>query len=283
MSNIIPIEYDGHPIRFNDEGWINATDIAMKFGKEPTAWLRQIDVLEYISALSFRVFGISGTVPEINEIKRLAISSGAARAKILRFAKKSGLVKVKSGPTGGTWLHPKLAVRFARWLSVDFEIWCDEQIDVLIRGTQPVFDDHRINAIFLLDKPATWEKLFQQPFYQALSRMSGLPYNGHIGGTPSLFGAITSKWVYQVVLPDSVYAEAKEAAKGSGDKIHQYLKPEAQKLVEEQLKAVTILANGCVDYKDFESRCVQSFGKSGEQGMLVFPVEREFSYSAVRH
>ncbi|MDE9483851.1 P63C domain-containing protein, partial [Xenorhabdus bovienii] len=145
------------------------------------------------------------------------------------------------------------------------------------------FTDQRINAIFLLDKPVTWEKQFQQPFYQALSRMSGLPYNGHIGGTPSLFGAITSKWVYQVVLPDSVYAEAKEAAKGSGDKIHQYLKPEAQKLVEEQLRNVTILANGCVDYKDFESRCVQSFGKSGEQGMLIFPVEREFSYSALRH
>ncbi|MBC8950038.1 MULTISPECIES: hypothetical protein [Xenorhabdus] len=94
---------------------------------------------------------------------------------------------------------------------------------------------------------------------------------------------ITSKWVYQVVLPDSVYAEAKEATKGNGEKIHQYLKPETLKLVKKQLKVVTVLANGCVDYKDFEARCVQSFGKSGEQGMLILPVEREFSYSAVRH
>ncbi|WP_254684296.1 KilA-N domain-containing protein [Providencia heimbachae] len=31
-----------------------------------------------------------------------------------------------------------MAVRFARWLSVDFEIWCDEQIDALIRGNVPV-------------------------------------------------------------------------------------------------------------------------------------------------
>ncbi|WP_235428416.1 MULTISPECIES: P63C domain-containing protein [Xenorhabdus] len=128
-----------------------------------------------------------------------------------------------------------------------------------------------------------WEKQFQEPFYQALSRMSGLPYNGHVGGTPSLFGMITSKWMYQVVLSDSVYAEVKEAAKGNREKIHQYLKPEAKKLVTEQLKAVTILANGCVDYKDFEARCVQSFGKQGEQGCLILPVEREFSYSAVRH
>ncbi|OKO96209.1 DNA-binding protein [Xenorhabdus eapokensis] len=245
--------------------------------------MRQIDVLEYLSALSSKLFSNSGFVTELSKIKRLDSTSSASRTKVLRFVKRTGLVKTKAGSQGGTWLHPKLAVRFARWLSVDFEIWCDEQIDALIRGTQPTFTDQRINAIFLLDKPTTWEKQFQQPFYQALSRMSGLPYNGHVGGTPSLFGMITSKWVYQVVLPDSVYAEAKEAAKGSGDKIHQYLKPEAKKLVQEQLKAVTILANGCVDYKDFEARCVQSFGRSGEQGMLILPVEREFSYSAVRH
>ena len=28
----------------------------------------------------------------------------------------------------GTWLHPKLAVAFARWCDVDFAVWCDEQI-----------------------------------------------------------------------------------------------------------------------------------------------------------
>ncbi|MDE9427798.1 KilA-N domain-containing protein [Xenorhabdus bovienii] len=283
MSNIIPIEYDGHPIRFNDEGWINATDVAAKFGKEPNDWISQFETLEYLCTLSKRLFSNSGSERELNEISKLEIRKSSTRVKILRLAKNTGLIKTRAGANGGTWLHPKLAVRFARWLSIDFEIWCDEQIDALIRGTQPTFTDQRINAIFLLDKPVTWEKQFQQPFYQALSRMSGLPYYGHVGGTPSLFGMITSKWVYQVVLPDSVYAKAKEAVKGSGDKIHQYLKLEARKLVQEQLKAVTILANGCVDYKDFEARCVQSFGKSGEQGLLILPVEREFSYSALRH
>lgn len=87
---------------------------------------------------------------------------------------------------------------------------------------------------------------------------------------PTLFGAITSKWVYQVILPDAVYSEAKEVAKGSGEKIHQYLKPEALKLVEEQLKAVTMLANGCIDYKDFESRCMAAFGVKG-QLKLIYP------------
>lgn len=280
MNNIIPLEYDGYPIRFNDDGWINATDVAAKFDKEPTAWLRQIDVLEYLSALSRKLFSNSGFVTELSEIKRLDSTSSASRTKVLRFVKRTGVVKTKAGSQGGTWLHPKLAVRFARWLSVDFEIWCDEQIDALIRGNMPVYNDERINAIFLLDKPTSWEKRFQQPFYQALSRMSGLPYSGHVGGCPSLFGMITAKWVYQAVLPDSVYEEAKQMAKDSKDKIHQYLKPEALQLVQDQLVAVTTLANGCIDYKDFEARCVQAFGKSGMQGLLVFPSHRQSSHTA---
>ena len=32
----------------------------------------------------------------------------------------------------GTWLHPKLAVAFARWCDIDFALWCDEQIEALI-------------------------------------------------------------------------------------------------------------------------------------------------------
>lgn len=31
--NIVPLNYKGEPIRFNTDGWINATDIAKRFGK----------------------------------------------------------------------------------------------------------------------------------------------------------------------------------------------------------------------------------------------------------
>jgi hypothetical protein len=49
----------------------------------------------------------------------------------------AGLVVTKRGSAangGGTWLHPKLAVAFARWLSPEFAVWCDLQIDALIHG-----------------------------------------------------------------------------------------------------------------------------------------------------
>lgn len=37
------------------------------------------------------------------------------------------------GNEQGTWIHEKLVLNLARYISVDFEIWCDEMIATLIR------------------------------------------------------------------------------------------------------------------------------------------------------
>ena len=222
--NIIKFDFKGHQVGFNDDGWINATEAAKKFNKVPNDWLRLPDTINYIKALQSKYGEIS-------------------------------YLKTKRGKhDGGTWIHPKLAVRFARWLSVDFEIWCDEQIDKLIRSQVVTYTDEQVLAILTHSQPQTWEKRFQQPFYQALSKMTNLPFNNHVGGCPSLFGLITQKWVYGVVLPKKVYQSIKERTK-KGEKIHQFLKPDALKAVEDQLIAITTIAKGCIDYKDFEARC----------------------------
>jgi hypothetical protein len=111
-ARIIPFDYEGRAVRFNADGWLHATEIAERFGKEPAQWLRLDSTKEYIERLSERM--------EKSNVGKSHIT----------------LVKSRRGntATSGTWLHPKLAVKFARWLSVDFEIWCDEQIDALVRG-----------------------------------------------------------------------------------------------------------------------------------------------------
>jgi hypothetical protein len=43
-----------------------------------------------------------------------------------------------------TWMHPKLAVAFARWLDVRFAIWCDTQIETIIHGEPETQDWHRM-------------------------------------------------------------------------------------------------------------------------------------------
>jgi hypothetical protein len=113
-ARIIPFDYQGQAVSFNTDGWINATVAATRFGKVPNEWLRLSSTEEYIEKLASRM-----------------AESNTGKSRIT-------LVTTRRGNTAnsGTWLHSKLAVKFARWLSVDFEIWCDEQIDALVRGDQ---------------------------------------------------------------------------------------------------------------------------------------------------
>lgn len=41
-------------------------------------------------------------------------------------------------------MHPKLGVAFARWLDMDFAVWCDEQIEAIIHGTPEQTDWRRL-------------------------------------------------------------------------------------------------------------------------------------------
>jgi len=123
---IVPFDYDGQPVRFNGDGWLHATEIAERFGKKSAHWLELDSTKEYIRKLSERM-----------------AESNVGKSDITLVITRRGNSKAS-----GTWLHPKLAVKFARWLSVDFEIWCDEQIDALLRGDgQPWTNARREAAI----------------------------------------------------------------------------------------------------------------------------------------
>jgi len=100
---IVKSDFQGSEISFTDDGWFNATQAASKFGKEPYEWMRLPETQSYLNALTRKY----GKIP---------------------------YYKTKRGQGGGTWLHPKLAVRFSQWLDIDFAIWCDEQIDNILRG-----------------------------------------------------------------------------------------------------------------------------------------------------
>lgn len=138
MSALVLATYNGQQVAFTDDGWFNATQAASRFNKEPVAWLRQSDTAAYIIALC-RLHGKGGFVTELNEIKDLDSTSAKARRLLLDLVKRTGYVRTKPGAPetgGGTWLHPKLGIRFAQWLDVDFAVWCDTQIEALLHGKQ---------------------------------------------------------------------------------------------------------------------------------------------------
>lgn len=105
--HLISLAYEGHPITIRDDGWFNATEAAERFNKKPIEWLRLPDTVRYLEAMM--------EAAEVGKSHFVHSERGGARGG------------------GGTWLHPKLAVRFAQWLDVKFAIWCDDKIDEVIR------------------------------------------------------------------------------------------------------------------------------------------------------
>lgn len=113
-KHLVSTDYRGFSVTFTEDAWFNATEVAERFGKRPVDWLKLPSTDEYLQMLC-------------EELR----------------SEKSSLLKVKRGGRGksdSTWMHPDLAVPFARWLDVRFSIWCDQQIKRILAGNHPHHD-----------------------------------------------------------------------------------------------------------------------------------------------
>ena len=113
MNAIQSFQFNDIPVSFRDDGYLNATMIASHFGKLPKDYLKSEQTQQYISVLAENL---------------------SVRRKILTKENQIVIVK-RGGIEQGTWLHPKLAVHFARWLDPKFAVWCDEQIEQILSGS----------------------------------------------------------------------------------------------------------------------------------------------------
>ena len=114
-TSIQTLSFQNFPVSFRADGYLNATEIAEHFGKRINNYLRNERTQEYISAL----------------IEFLNIPETRNRATVenqLVITQKGGNDKSAQG----TWLHPKLAIDFARWLNPKFAVWCDMQIEKIL-------------------------------------------------------------------------------------------------------------------------------------------------------
>lgn len=102
-------------VSFRQDGYLNATAVALHFGKRVKDFIKTEQNQEYIAALA----------ESLSNGRKIPLE-------------QNQLVIVKNGSSqngGGTWLHPKLAIHFARWLDPKFAVWCDEQIEQLLSGS----------------------------------------------------------------------------------------------------------------------------------------------------
>ena len=130
MQDLIVKEYLGNTIQFKMvEGHVyaNANKMAEGFGgsQKLKDWKRSENTKRYIGALE----------------AKWKFSTPVIDTKI-------------GGLNGGeTWIHEKLILNFARYLNVEFELWCDEQITTLLREGKVEInqDKHSLEEKLLLD------------------------------------------------------------------------------------------------------------------------------------
>lgn len=154
-------EYEGFHVSFQqNNGYLNATQAAQKFHKAPKDWLKTDRANAYIYAIGRKL-----------------------------LLKENQLVIVRAGAPetgGGTWLHPKLAIEYARWLNIDFALWCDDQIEAILRGdkrsadprveyAQLLLEMHRINP----PRPHYFTTFIASSDLLYAMVDAGLPFNQH--------------------------------------------------------------------------------------------------------
>lgn len=134
MDKLIVKEYLGNTIQFKMvEGHVyaNANKMAEGFGGSDKLknWKNSPNTQRYIEALE----------------------------KVIGKNYPSQLMIVQKGNSRefeqGTWIHEKLILNFARYLNVEFELWCDEQITTLLREGKVEInqDNHSLEEKLLLD------------------------------------------------------------------------------------------------------------------------------------
>lgn len=99
------LDYNGTGIIFSADGWLNATASAQALGKS--------DLDNFLRSKSY------------TEYADVVAAANSVNSTDLKTSRR--------GNGGGTFLHPELAVLFARWISPAFAYWCDKQVATLIR------------------------------------------------------------------------------------------------------------------------------------------------------
>lgn len=104
-------------VHFDFDAWFNATEAAKPFGVQPAEWLRSKRAEDYMAAL--------------------AATMGISHSSLLRT------VAAPPSAGGGTWMHPKLSIEFARSLNPYFGVQCDQFIQAMLQGKVNALPTHK--------------------------------------------------------------------------------------------------------------------------------------------
>lgn len=126
MEHLTTLSYNSFPISFDvtkTRVMVNATEMAAYFDKQPVHWLNLGHAKDFLNKL----------------------------AK-LRNRSLADLVQVtRGGNSPGTWMHRDVAIEFARWLSPEFGIWCNDRImELMQHGATALVPENLLNPDYII-------------------------------------------------------------------------------------------------------------------------------------
>lgn len=130
MSAMTVFDYQGNDISFdfgNNYKMINATQMAKPFGKRPSKFLELPSTKRFIGVLDRR-----------SDVQKSVITIRG---------------NFSNNKPQGTWMHEKLALKFAAWLSPDFELWVYDRIqELLLTGSTSIQQRPKTTAEIILQQ-----------------------------------------------------------------------------------------------------------------------------------
>jgi KilA-N domain len=144
QTPIVKFEYEGFPISFDfgdGSKLVNATEMAKPFNKLLKDFFRLQQTAEYIDVLHKSLKMSRWENSPIGQIKSLSTENLAKiYPELIRVVKGGNLPQ-------GTWVHEKIALKFAAWLSPFFELWIYDRIHELLTTGRTEIPHHQSGGI----------------------------------------------------------------------------------------------------------------------------------------
>jgi len=113
--------FEGKPITFelsDGSKFVNATQMSQVFNRRLTDFLRTKQTVEFIRELHLFLKGEEATMPKLKNATRPSTENLAEAFPHLIRVIKGGDPSMQ-----GTWVHERLSLKLAAWLSPRFELW----------------------------------------------------------------------------------------------------------------------------------------------------------------
>jgi hypothetical protein len=230
-TSIVRHDYNGLAIpQRAEDGYVNLTAMAQSFGKKVNDFLRLKQKKAYISALS-RAGGIPADT--------IVVMNGSEFPNELR----------------GTWAHPDVSIKFAAWLSPDFEVWAMQTLRQIINGDIPIPHISQLLPTLVLPAPKAWTERFGAEWRAEAERLTGWSWNARC--MHRFINRCTYDW-FPIEVQEELDRVNPCIQGNRRNRQHQHLKGEAADILDRQIDRTLQLMIASSSLQQFEQMLDQA-------------------------